>query len=89
MIGPLTDPRAHGSDPADAFHVVIPSLPGFGFSGPTHEPGWTTARMAAAYAELMGRVGYERYESRVATSGVAETRARLVGDVRDFFRDLR
>ena len=42
VIGPLTDPRAHGGDPADAFHLVIPSLPGYGFSGPTREPGWTT-----------------------------------------------
>src|SRR4029079_3203442 len=40
VIGPLSDPRAHGGDPADAFHLVIPSLPGFGFSGPTHETGW-------------------------------------------------
>src|ERR1700676_4618098 len=43
VVGPLTDPRAHGGDPADAFHVVIPSIPGFGLSGPTHETGWTTA----------------------------------------------
>ena len=42
VIGPLTDPRAHGGDPADAFHLVIPSLPGFGFSGPTTETGWST-----------------------------------------------
>ncbi|MFC5744972.1 epoxide hydrolase family protein [Actinomadura rugatobispora] len=61
MIGPLTDPRAHGGDPADAFHVVIPSLPGFGLSGPTREPGWSTGRTAAAFAELMSRLGYERY----------------------------
>jgi epoxide hydrolase len=61
VIGPLTDPRAHGGDPADAFHVVIPSLPGFGFSGPTTEPGWATKRMASAIAELMSRLGYDRY----------------------------
>jgi pimeloyl-ACP methyl ester carboxylesterase len=61
VIGPLTDPRAHGGDPADAFHVVIPSMPGYGFSGPTHEAGWTTARVAKAWAELMRRLGYERY----------------------------
>jgi epoxide hydrolase len=60
-IGPLTDPRAHGGDPADAFHVVAPSLPGFGFSGPTREAGWTEQRVAEAWAELMRRLGYERY----------------------------
>jgi epoxide hydrolase len=61
VIGPLTDPRAHGGDPADAFDVVIPSIPGYGFSGPTHDAGWTTARVANAWAELMRRLGYERY----------------------------
>ena len=61
VIGPLTDPRAHGGDPADAFHLVIPSLPGYGFSGPTREPGWTTGRVATAWAELMARLGYQRY----------------------------
>jgi epoxide hydrolase len=61
IIGPLTDPRAHGGDPADAFHVVAPSIPGFGFSGPTREPGWTELRVAEAWAELMRRLGYERY----------------------------
>jgi pimeloyl-ACP methyl ester carboxylesterase len=61
MIGPLTDPAAHGGDPADAFHLVIPSLPGYGFSGPLTETGWTDGRAAAALAELMRRLGYERY----------------------------
>jgi epoxide hydrolase len=61
VIGPLTDPRAHGGDPADSFHLVIPSIPGFGLSGPTHETGWTTARIAQAWAELMDRLGYQRY----------------------------
>jgi pimeloyl-ACP methyl ester carboxylesterase len=61
MIGPLTDPRAHGGDPARAFHVVVPSLPGYGFSGPTTEPGWDSARMARAFAALMSRLGYERW----------------------------
>jgi len=61
VIGPLTDPRAYGGDPADAFHVVIPSLPGFGFSGPTNETGWSSDRTAKAWAELMGRLGYEHY----------------------------
>ncbi|MBZ0303880.1 MAG: epoxide hydrolase 1, partial [Anaerolineae bacterium] len=61
LIDPLTDPRAHGGDPADAFHVVIPSVPGFGFSGPTHETGWNIGRIARAWAELMRRLGYPRY----------------------------
>ena len=61
LIGPLTDPRAHGGDPGDAFHLVVPSIPGVGFSGPTHEPGWDTRRVAGAWVELMGRLGYERY----------------------------
>jgi epoxide hydrolase len=61
VIGPLTDPRAHGGDPADAFHLVIPSMPGYGLSGPTREPGWTTSRVARAWAELMRRLGYDRY----------------------------
>jgi epoxide hydrolase len=61
MIGPLTDPRAHGGDPSRAFHVVVPSLPGYGFSGPTTEPGWDSARMARALAELMERMGYQRW----------------------------
>ncbi|MDR2985830.1 MAG: epoxide hydrolase [Nocardiopsaceae bacterium] len=61
VIGPLADPRAHGGDAGDAFDLVIPSLPGFGFSGPTHDTGWTTQRIAAAFAELMSRLGYQRY----------------------------
>ena len=61
VIGPLTDPRAHGGDPADAFHVVAPSIPGFGFSVPVRQPGWEVARTAGAFAELMRRLGYERY----------------------------
>ncbi|MFJ2707788.1 epoxide hydrolase family protein [Streptomyces sp. NPDC087428] len=61
VIGPLTDPRAHGGDPADAFHVVIPSIPGFGFSGPTRETHWDYRRVARAWAELMERLGYHRY----------------------------
>lgn len=61
MIGPLTDPRAHGGDPADAFHLVIPSVPGHGFSSPLSAPGWTHGRIAKAFTELMSRLGYERY----------------------------
>jgi microsomal epoxide hydrolase len=61
VLGPLSDPRAHGGDPADAFHVVAPSLPGYGFSGPTSERGWNPRRMAAAFAQLMAALGYDRY----------------------------
>jgi epoxide hydrolase len=61
LIGPLVDPGAHGADPADSFHVVIPSIPGFAFSGPTTERGWNRYRIARAWAELMRRLGYERY----------------------------
>jgi pimeloyl-ACP methyl ester carboxylesterase len=61
LIGPLTDPVAHGGTAADAFHVVIPSIPGFGFSGPVADLGWTDGRVAAAFTELMARLGYDRY----------------------------
>jgi pimeloyl-ACP methyl ester carboxylesterase len=61
VIGPLTDPAAHGGDPADAFHVVCPSLPGYGFSGKPSAPGWGIGRIAAASATLMARLGYSRY----------------------------
>jgi pimeloyl-ACP methyl ester carboxylesterase len=61
VVGPLTDPAAHGGDPADAFHVVVPSIPGFGLSGPTTDTGWEAGRVADAWAELMGRLGYERF----------------------------
>ena len=61
VIGPLTDPAAHDGDPADAFHLVIPSLPGYGFSGPLTQPGWTDGRTAAALTGLMDRLGYHRY----------------------------
>ena len=61
VIGPLSDPRRSGGDPADAFHLVIPSLPGHGFSGPTREKGWNNGRIARAWAELMARLGYDRY----------------------------
>jgi pimeloyl-ACP methyl ester carboxylesterase len=61
VIGPLTDPVAHGGDAADAFHVVCPSLPGFGFSGKPTRTGWGTDRIADAWATLMGRLGYEHW----------------------------
>ena len=61
VIGSLTDPVSHGGEAADAFHVVAPSIPGFGFSTPVREVGWEMARSARAFAELMRRLGYERY----------------------------
>lgn len=61
VIGPLTDPTAHGGTAADAFHVIIPSMPGFGFSDKPTETGWTTGRIAAAWATLVARLGYRRY----------------------------
>jgi epoxide hydrolase len=61
IIAPLTDPRAHGADPVDAFHLVVPSIPGFGFSGPTRDTGWNVGRIAGAWDELMQRLGYPRY----------------------------
>jgi len=61
VVGPLTDPRAHGGAPAQAFHVVLPTVPGFGLSGSARETGWDTVRVARAWAELMRRLGYDRY----------------------------
>ena len=61
VIDPLRDPRSHGGDPADAFHIVAPSIPGYGWSGPTHDSGWDVRRVADAWAVLMGRLGYSRY----------------------------
>jgi epoxide hydrolase len=69
MIGPLTDPRAHGADPAGAFHVVAPSIPGFGFSEAPRGTGWTAARVAAIWAELMTRLGYERFGAQGNDAG--------------------
>jgi pimeloyl-ACP methyl ester carboxylesterase len=74
VVGPLTDPRAHGGDPADAFHLVVPSIPGFGLSGPTRETGWEFTRVAAAFAELMERLGYRRYGAQGGDWGGAISR---------------
>ena len=73
LLGPLSDPRAHGGDPADAFHLVIPSLPGFGFSTPMTEPGWAMARTTRAWAELMARLGYDRYGAQGGDIGAGIT----------------
>lgn len=64
VIGPLTDPTAHGGKAADAFHLVIPSIPGFGFSGKPTDKGWDPQRIAAAWDTLMKRLAYERYVSQ-------------------------
>ena len=61
VIGPLTNPVAHGGKAEDAFDVVVPSLPGFGFSGPTREAGWNNVRIGKAFIELMSRLGYQRF----------------------------
>ena len=72
-IGPLTDPTAHGGTPEDAFHLVLPSLPGYGFSGEPTELGWESARTARAWAELMGRLGYNRYVAQGGDVGALVT----------------
>ncbi|MGQ0630368.1 MAG: epoxide hydrolase family protein [Sporichthyaceae bacterium] len=61
VIGPLSDPRAHGGDPADAFHVVCPSLPGFAFSAKPTKPGWGVPKIASAWVEVMAALGYPRF----------------------------
>jgi pimeloyl-ACP methyl ester carboxylesterase len=74
-VGPLTDPTAHGGDAADAFHLVLPSLPGYGFSGEPTELGWNVGRVAQAWAELMRRLGYTRYVAQGGDVGAAVTDA--------------
>ncbi|MFF0311742.1 epoxide hydrolase family protein [Streptosporangium sp. NPDC004379] len=80
VIEPLTDPGAHRGDPADAFHLVIPSIPGYGLSGPTREGGWDIPRVAGAWAELMRRLGYHRYGAQGGDWGHAITRELAVID---------
>jgi pimeloyl-ACP methyl ester carboxylesterase len=72
-IGPLTDPTAHGGAASDAFHLVLPSLPGYGFSGEPTELGWDPGRTARAWAELMGRLGYNRYVAQGGDVGAVVT----------------
>ena len=69
----LADPRAHGGDPKDAFHIVLPTLPGFGLSGKPTEPGWTPERMAQAWVVLMQRLGYERFVAQGGDWGFSVT----------------
>ena len=74
-VGPLTDPTAHGGSAEDAFHLVLPSLPGYGFSGEPTELGWDSGRIARAWAELMDRLGYTRYVAQGGDVGAAVTDA--------------
>jgi pimeloyl-ACP methyl ester carboxylesterase len=82
LVGPLTDPAAHGGDPADAFHVVIPSLPGFGFSGKPTVPGFNPEKMADMLATLMERLGYERFGAQGGDWGAIISRS-LAGNYPD------
>src|SRR5213082_2473447 len=74
-VGPLTDPTAHGGSAEDAFHLVLPSLPGYGFSGEPVELGWDLGRTAQAWAELMRRLGYSRYVAQGGDVGAGVTDA--------------
>ncbi len=74
-VGPLTDPTAHGGAAEDAFDLVLPSLPGYGFSGEPAELGWNVGRVAQAWAELMNRLGYTRYVAQGGDVGAAVTDA--------------
>jgi pimeloyl-ACP methyl ester carboxylesterase len=74
-VGPLTDPAAHGGDAADAFDLVLPSVPGYGFSGEPTELGWDSSRTARAWAQLMSRLGYTRYVAQGGDVGAAITDA--------------
>ena len=72
-IGPLTDPTEYGGSPRDAFHLVLPALPGYGFSGQPTELGWDSGRIAQAWAELMSRLGYDRYVAQGGDVGALVT----------------
>ena len=74
-VGPLTDPTSHGGTAGDAFHLVLPSLPGYGFSGEPTELGWDSGRIARAWAELMDRLGYTRYVAQGGDVGALVTDA--------------
>jgi pimeloyl-ACP methyl ester carboxylesterase len=75
VVGPLTDPTAHGGRAEDAFDLVLPSLPGYGFSGEPTDVGWNVGRVAQAWAELMHRLGYTRYVAQGGDVGAAVTDA--------------
>ena len=82
LIGPLTDPTSHGGEAEDAFDLVIPSIPGYGFSTQPAEAGWNSARVGAAWAELMSRLGYTRYVAQGGDqgAGVTDAMGRLAPD---------
>ncbi|KQT90977.1 epoxide hydrolase [Marmoricola sp. Leaf446] len=80
VVGPLTDPVAHGGDARDAFHVVAPSIPGYTWSGPLTEPGWDPARVGRAFATLMARLGYDRYAAQGGDWGSTITREIGIAD---------
>jgi pimeloyl-ACP methyl ester carboxylesterase len=82
MVGPLTEPVAHGGERRDAFDVVAPSLPGFAFSTPVSDPGWDHRRIARAWVELMRRLGYQRYGAHGGDTGflVSPEVARIASD---------
>jgi len=75
VVGPLTDPTAHGGSADDAFDLVLPSLPGYGFSDQPREVGWDPARVGRAWAELMSRLGYSRYVAQGGDQGASVTDA--------------
>ncbi|MCB7135819.1 epoxide hydrolase family protein [Cellulosimicrobium marinum] len=82
LVGPLTEPQDHGGDPADAFHIVVPSIPGFGFSSPLADAGWDDTRVARAFAEVMTRLGYDRFVAQGgdAGAGISPEIARVAPD---------
>src|SRR6185503_11303054 len=81
-VGPLSDPTAHGGSAADAFHLVLPSLPGYGLSAEPVEIGWDLGRTARAWAELMQRLGYTRYVAQGGDvgAGVSDAMSRQAPD---------
>lgn len=82
VIGPLTEPQEHGGEASDAFHVVIPSVPGFAFSSPLADASWDDAHVARAFAELMSRLGYERFVAQGGDygAGIAPELGRVAPD---------
>ena len=80
VIGPLSDPVAHGADASQAFHVVVPSLPGYAFSGPTRDRGWHPGRVAKAWTQLMAGLGYDRYVAQGGDWGSFVTQQVAIAD---------